>query len=62
MSCSMANKVQLRELENLPDYLEFDYKNPIINKRIRRKIKATQYQADLLKDLLENILENNTEI
>lgn len=55
----MANKVTIRQLENLSGYYEFDYKNPLANQRIRRKIKATTYQGELLKELLEHVLDNS---
>lgn len=43
----------------MPDFVEVDYKNPSTNKRIRRKIKSTKYQAQLLEKLLETILNHN---
>lgn len=55
----MANKVQIRTVENMPGYMEFDYKNTSIGKRVRRKIKATEYQAKLLNNLLETVLADN---
>ncbi|WP_312158761.1 hypothetical protein [Oscillibacter sp.] len=55
----MANTIRISTVDNMSGYFEFDYKNPVINQRVRRKIKATQYQADLLKDLLDTILEQN---
>ncbi len=54
----MANTIRVSFLDKMPDYVEFDYKNPVTDQRIRRKIKASQYQADLLKDLLDNVIEH----
>jgi len=54
----MAGKIRVTQVEKAPGYFEFDYTLPNNNFRVRRKIQATQYQADILKDLLNRTLEN----
>lgn len=55
----MATTITTREVQNMPGYYEFDYKNLQTNQRVRRKIQTEQYEAHLLKDLLEIVLANN---
>ncbi len=54
----MANIIRVTPVENMPGYYEFDYKIPQTKQRIRRKIKSTYYQSQLLQRLLADILVN----
>lgn len=58
----MANTIRTKLILNMTGYVEFDYKNPIVKQRIRRKISATPSQSDLLKSLLEQIMDNNWDL
>ena len=51
--------VKTRPVANSPSEMEFDYIHPATSKRVRRKIKITPSNAEMVCKLLNTIIENN---
>lgn len=51
--------VKTRPVANSPSEMEFDYIHPVTSKRVRRKIKITPSNAEMVCKLLNTIIENN---
>lgn len=51
--------VKTRPVAHSPSEMEFDYIHPVTNKRVRRKMKITPSNAEMVCKLLNTIIKNN---